>query len=130
MLKLVHVSRSGADPKIFTPVFLEALAEFGELELVDNGDDLSDAEKAPILRKADVAMTGWSSSPLPEGHEAREWPNCIFSAHHIGRDWPTHGEPSGRLQPMHRVCLDNLDRYVRGKPLRFVMDATRFARST
>lgn len=67
---------------------------------------------------------------LPAGHEARNWPNCIFSAHNIWRGWPTHGAPPERILPMQRVCLDNLERFARGAPLRFVMDPERCALST
>jgi len=336
MLNMVHISRQGPDPKIFTPAFVRALEALGELSFVNNGDELPDARKAEILRAADVALTGWCSSPLPESlatdrgrlkyvcnvtgemkawvppalvasglpvtnwgdapafsiaegamtlllavlkdlhdqilairggqwyldpeefggtlyeadlgiygcgaigckfvemvrpfgavirvfdpycaelpegclrtdslrtlfassqivvihagltdetrhsvtaellallprhgvvintarggivdqdalfaelrsgrlragldvlepdalpedHEARQWSNCLLTAHHIGGDWPTHGKPPEKLQPMHRVCLDNLKRFAQGGPLRFGMDPTRFGRST
>lgn len=336
MLKMVHISRRGPDPKIFTPAFVRALERCGELSFVNNGDDLSDGQKTDILREANVALTGWSSSPLPEclaadpgrlqyvcnvtgelkawvppaiiasglpvtnwgdapaqgiaegamtlllavlkdlqdqmlairdgrwhldpeefggtlyeadlgvygcgaigrkfvemvrpfgpvirvfdpycaelpegcrraaslrelfaasqvvaihagltdetrhsvtaellallprhgviintarggivdqaalfaelragrlragldvlepdslpaDHEARRWSNCLLTAHHIHRGWPTHGQPPEKLQPMHRVCLDNLERFARGEPLRFVMDPARLGRST
>lgn len=336
MLKMVHISRQGPDPKIFTPAFVRALMEYGDLSFVNNGDELSDLQKAGILREADVALTGWCSSPLPESlagdpgrlkyvcnvsgelkawvtpgivasgmpvtnwgdapaygiaegamtlllatlkdlheqvlairggrwhldpeefggtlyeadlglygcgaigrkfvemlrpfgpvirvfdpycaelpegclraeslrnlfassqivvihagltdetrysvtaellallprhgvlintarggivdqdalfaelrsgrlragldvlepdalpvdHEARQWCNCLLTAHHIHRGWPTHGRPPEKLQPLHRVCLDNLDRFARGEPLRFVIDPVRFGRST
>ncbi len=336
MLKMVHISRQGPDPKIFTPAFVQALEALGVLSFVNNGDDLSDEQKSGILRATDVALTGWCSSPLPESlathpgclkyvcnvtgemkqwmpsaiiaagmpvtnwgdapaygiaegamtlllavlkdlhdqilairggqwrldpeafggtlyeadlgiygcgaigrrfiemvrpfgpvirvfdpycaelpggciradsrrdlfaasqviaihagltdetrhsvtaellallprhgvvintarggivdqdalfaelrsgrlragldvlepdalpedHEARQWPNCLLTAHHIHRGWPAHGQPPRKLQPMHRVCLDNLERFARGEALRFLMDPTRFGRST
>ena len=67
---------------------------------------------------------------LPADHPARQWPNLAWTCHAIARDWPTDGAPPTRLQAMHEVCLDNLGRFSRGEPLRFVMDRTRFLRST
>jgi len=66
---------------------------------------------------------------LPGGHEARQWENCLFTAHNIARQWP--GADAGtRLQPMHHVCLDNLQRFARGEPLRFTYDRARWLHST
>ena len=67
---------------------------------------------------------------LPQGHPARLWENCIFSAHSIASGWPTDGSPLRNMLPMHLVCIENLRRFERGEPLRFVMDRERYLRST
>jgi phosphoglycerate dehydrogenase-like enzyme len=67
---------------------------------------------------------------LPSGHPARSWENCILTAHHVSRNWPTDGKPPTRLGAMHRVCLDNLRRFVAGEPLRFIIDPIAFRRQT
>ena len=67
---------------------------------------------------------------LPPGHPARSWENCIFTGHQLSRGWPTDGKPPTRLQPMHRVCLDNLRRHAAGEPLRFVIDLIAYRRQT
>lgn len=67
---------------------------------------------------------------LPEGHPARQWTNCILSAHEINRGWPSYGEPPKQLSPMHRVCLENIRAFSQGKPIKFEMDPERFRRST
>ncbi|MDA0322659.1 MAG: NAD(P)-dependent oxidoreductase [Verrucomicrobia bacterium] len=67
---------------------------------------------------------------LPEDHEARSWTNLILTGHRISRGWPTHDVPPERLLRMHRICVENLERFARGEPLRFVMDPARYARST
>jgi phosphoglycerate dehydrogenase-like enzyme len=67
---------------------------------------------------------------LPPGHPARTWENCILTAHHVSRTWPTDGKPPTRLESLHRVCLDNLRRYAAGQPLRFVVDPVVYRRQT
>lgn len=67
---------------------------------------------------------------LAAGHPARSWENCILTAHHLSREWPTDGQPPTRLQSMHRVCLDNLRRHAAGEPLCFVIDPVVYRRQT
>lgn len=67
---------------------------------------------------------------LPADHPARQWDNLILTAHDISRYRPRGGFPPQHLLAMHRICLDNLRRYVAGEPLRFMMDRTRYLRST
>lgn len=67
---------------------------------------------------------------LPEDHPARTWENVIFTAHDISRFRPGDGFPSKHMIAMHRVCLENLRRYLAGEPLRFVMDRERYLLST
>ncbi len=61
--------------------------------------------------------------------EMRELPNFIYTAHSISGGESIMPSP-GRWNAMHRVCLDNLRRFVSGEPLRFLMDRTRYLRST
>ena len=67
---------------------------------------------------------------LPGGHPAKKWPNVIFTAHNIGKEYPAGSPRSLELGPMHQVCLENVKRYVNGEPLKFVMDRVRYQRST
>ena len=71
---------------------------------------------------------------LPADHEARQWENCILTAHGIHRAWPSDGQPAAKPSPMYkamyRVCLDNLKRFQAGQPVRFTMDRVRYLRST
>ncbi len=66
----------------------------------------------------------------PADHPARHWDNLILTAHDIGKNRPMEGFPPKKLDPMHHICLDNIRRHVSGRPLRFVMDRTRYERST
>ncbi len=67
---------------------------------------------------------------LPPGHPARKWENCIFSSHTISNIWPDDNREPQELDKQQKVCMDNLRRHVKKQPLRFVMDRTRYLRST
>jgi phosphoglycerate dehydrogenase-like enzyme len=67
---------------------------------------------------------------LPDDHPAREWENVIFTAHDIAKYRPRGGFPPKHMIAMHRVCLDNLRRYLAGESLQFVMDRERYLLST
>jgi phosphoglycerate dehydrogenase-like enzyme len=67
---------------------------------------------------------------LPEDHPARGWENVIFTAHDIAKYRPRGGFPPKHLIAMHRVCLENLRRYLAGDPVQFVMDRERYLLST
>nr|MDD6336494.1 NAD(P)-dependent oxidoreductase [bacterium] len=68
------------------------------------------------------------SDALPENHPARQWPNLFLTCHEVSGDtWPDNTD---RLQNFHQYALDNLRRFIAGQPLRFVMDITRYNRST
>ncbi len=65
---------------------------------------------------------------LPEKHPARNYPNLILTAHQCPlSEWPPDPE---RLHPMHTVCLDNIQRHLKGEPLLYEMDEKRFHLST
>jgi len=43
----------------------EALREYGELEIVEKGKDLSDDDALALMRQADVLITMWNARPIP-----------------------------------------------------------------
>lgn len=54
--------------------------------------------------------------------------NVIFTAHHVGsKSWAI--DPT-ELDITSKNCLDNLERYAKGEPLRFIMTPERYSRST
>src|SRR5690606_31189377 len=67
---------------------------------------------------------------LPPGHPARKWPNLILTAHRIDQGWPDFYEEPTTLNEMQRICVDNLRRFAKGQPLRFVFDKRRYQLST
>ena len=68
--------------------------------------------------------------PIVPSHPARRWDNLILTAHDLAKNRPLEGFPPQRLQPMHEVALDNITRHSQGKPLRFIIDADRYQRTT
>ncbi|MFW6146418.1 MAG: NAD(P)-dependent oxidoreductase [Planctomycetota bacterium] len=66
---------------------------------------------------------------LAPDHPARGWPNLILTGHCISGGRPIRDD-GDRLQRKHEICLDNLRRHLAGEPVRFVMDRTRYLRST
>jgi len=88
--------------------------------IIDQDALFAELERGRLLAGLDVL----EPDRLAADHPAKQWPNVIFTAHSIGKV-----QCSG-LEVMHEVCLDNLGRYVRGEPLRFVMDRDRYLRST
>ncbi len=70
---------------------------------------------------------------LPADHPARRWDNVIFTAHQVSNPvlrWPTDGQPPAELASFQKVCIENIRRYLAGEPLLFIMDRTRYLRST
>jgi phosphoglycerate dehydrogenase-like enzyme len=61
---------------------------------------------------------------LPPNHEARSWPNLLLTCHDVASSkWPVR-TPS--LSDADKIALDNLQRFLDGRPLRFVMDERRY----
>jgi len=65
--------------------------------------------------------------PLPTDHPLARHPGCIFTPHCVAGSWPGDTVQLGKI---HRICLDNLGRFMRGEPVRFRMDRERYLRST
>jgi phosphoglycerate dehydrogenase-like enzyme len=64
MISLLHIA-ARKPSQLFTPLFLEHLNTVGSLTIVENGDDLSEADRLALLRETDVALTGWDAAPIP-----------------------------------------------------------------
>lgn len=65
---------------------------------------------------------------LPAEHEARKWPNLMLTCHDVASaSWPPR---PGALSVAEINALDNLNRFIEGKPLNFIMDEQRFNLST
>ena len=65
MLKLLHIAKDTANPRIWSAVFRTALAEVGELTLVEDGANLDEAQRTSMIRGCDVVLLGWGAMPLP-----------------------------------------------------------------
>ena len=93
----------------------------------------AELESGRLRAGLDVVRPDWADTFGPEwltpDHPARSWPNLVLSGHTIEqREWPPR--PVGELEPIQEYCLENLRRYASGEPLRFVMDRTRYDRSS
>jgi phosphoglycerate dehydrogenase-like enzyme len=96
-------------------------------EIVDQDALFRELESGRLRAGLDVLCEEPGVSPaLPADHPARKWPNLILTAHSLSKPYPA----SKRLLPMHRLCLENVRAFVEGRPLRFLMDRTRYDRST
>jgi phosphoglycerate dehydrogenase-like enzyme len=94
-------------------------------EIIDQ-DALLDELKSGRLRAGLDVMV--ADNYLPTGHEAHTWPNLLITCHDINSaNWPKRPPHLGYGD---MIALDNLKRFVEGEPLRFVMDETRYLRSS
>jgi phosphoglycerate dehydrogenase-like enzyme len=127
------VVHAGLTPETKLSVTAELLAKLPDYAVVvntarggiiDQPALFRELERGRLRAALDVLDNGDS---LPADHPARQWDNLILTSHQAEMLWP---RPPDQLAPMHRVCLDNLRRFVEGRPLRFVMDPVRYRRST
>ena len=66
------------------------------------------------------------SDELEPDHPARQWDNCILTAHMLAKQaWNLP-----RLLYREEICLDNLRRHMAGEELRFRIDRDRYLRMT
>ena len=86
------------------------------------------AELATGRLRAGLDVT--DPEPLPADHPARSYPNCIITPHCIWADWSLLPGEESAMGRMHHICLQNIERFVNGEPLAFVMDRERYLRST
>lgn len=62
---LLHVAAGQANPRAWTMPFRRALAEIGQLVVVEGGDELSDAVCAKRMRQGRVLITSWGARRVP-----------------------------------------------------------------
>ncbi|HEY3269145.1 MAG TPA: NAD(P)-dependent oxidoreductase [Armatimonadota bacterium] len=65
MLKLLHIAAGKPNGAVWTEVFRAALKQFGELEIVENGDAMPKEARAERARACDVLFTSWSAASVP-----------------------------------------------------------------
>ena len=94
--------------------------------IVDQAALFSELESGRLRAGLDVL----APDSLPADHPARQWDNVILTAHDLAKYRCRDGFPPKHLVAMHRVCVDNLNRYLMGEPLHFLMGRERYIRST
>ncbi len=94
-------------------------------EIIDQDALLAELKTGRLRAGLDVMV---ADNYLPEGHEAHAWPNLLITCHDINSaHWPVRAPHLGYGD---KIALDNLKRFIAGEPLRFVMDETRYLRSS
>lgn len=94
--------------------------------IVDQPALFAELERGRLRAGLDVLEPDW----LEPGHPARKWENLILTGHCIGTDATERGRQGRPLSRLHEVCVENVRRFASGQPLQFVMDRTRYERST
>lgn len=94
-------------------------------DIIDQEALFAELKSGRLRAGLDVLANGDS---IPADHEARTWPNLVLTCHDINAaHWPTRQRSLGEGD---QVALDNLRRFLDGKPLRFEMDEQRYLLST
>ena len=65
-MKLLHIAKGRPASRVWTPPFISALKELGELQIVENGAQLSPEEGLELMRSCDVLLTSWNSLSIPK----------------------------------------------------------------
>ena len=98
--------------------------------IIDQDALFAELERGRLRAGLDVLDSGGKDFAEP-GHPCRQWPNLLLTGHTISRN-PWNGKlyNANRLTRLQRVGIDNLRRFVLGKPLQFTFDTARYDRST
>jgi phosphoglycerate dehydrogenase-like enzyme len=65
MLKLMHIAGGAPHPELWTGAFRDALAQIGNLTLVEDGAALDDEKRIALIQGTQVLLLGWGSAPVP-----------------------------------------------------------------
>jgi len=94
-------------------------------EIIDQDALFAELKSGRLRAGLDVLL---DDNYLPEGHEAHTWPNLLITCHDINSaHWPPRPHQLGYGD---KIAIDNLKRFITGKPLRFVMDEKRYELSS
>jgi len=63
--RLLHLAQNKADPRAWTGAFRAAIAEIGDLQVVEDGDNLSDDEAAQVIGDCEILVTSWGARAIP-----------------------------------------------------------------
>lgn len=123
--KLLHIADEAQDKRIWTKPFLQALAEIGDLTLLEQGKDMPPAEKADRMRECDILITAWGATRCPDevaenrgrlkyicnvtGELARFLPVSFIDAGILVSNWgdyPARGVAEGAMALLLAVLKD------------------------
>jgi phosphoglycerate dehydrogenase-like enzyme len=98
--------------------------------IIDQDALFAELERGRLRAGLDVLDSGGKDFAEP-GHPCRQWPNLLLTGHTISRNpWNEKLYNANRLTRLQRLGIDNLRRFVLGKPLQFTFDTARYDRST
>jgi phosphoglycerate dehydrogenase-like enzyme len=127
----IHAALTPETERSVTAELLSLLPDGGIIintargDIVDQDALLAELGRGRLRAGLDVLAGHYQ---LESDHPARQWSNLLLSGHlAYYASWPTDPE---RLEPWHEVALDNLRRFQRGDPLRFLLTEERLALST
>jgi len=65
MTKLLHIAKRKTEQRAWTPLFIDALKDIGDLTIIEDGDDLTDDQCAQHIRRCNVLLTSWATRSVP-----------------------------------------------------------------
>ncbi len=66
MKKMLHIANREATQRVWTPMFLERLKEFGELTILEGGENLTEDECTERIRECQILFTCWGARGTPK----------------------------------------------------------------
>ena len=63
--RILHLAHNKADPRAWTDAFRTAIAEIGDLTVVEEGEFLSDTEVSIRIQDCDILVTSWGARAVP-----------------------------------------------------------------
>lgn len=127
----IHAGLCEATAGSVTDELLELLPEHGIIintargGIIDQEALFRKLENGRLRAGLDVLA---DTDDLEADHPSRQWENCIFTAHGIGRN--TWNRKEDEMAGFQKTCIENIKRHITGQPLKFVMDRDRYLRST
>ncbi|MFO7724665.1 MAG: NAD(P)-dependent oxidoreductase, partial [Oceanipulchritudo sp.] len=68
---------------------------------------------------------------VPEDHPCRQWPNLLLTAHNLSsHPWNSELYEKDSLSSSQEIALANVDRFIRGEPVKYSFDLIRYDHST
>jgi len=64
-MKILHLAHNKPVPGLYTPVFVKAVREIGEFDIAENGAQMTEPERAALIRQYDVQIVDWGSETAP-----------------------------------------------------------------
>ena len=94
-------------------------------EIIDQDALFAELESGRLRAGLDVLVR---DNYFPNDYNIHAWPNLIVTPHNINvAHWP---ERPTQLSYGDKIALDNIKRFLKNEPLRFIMDEARYLRSS